>query len=180
MRHFQKIFEGLDVVPLLAALARKPELWNANPLRTQFPGSPHAAVDDIWLFFNEVPDDPEVVMNDIAVRPYPAWNELPQARSIVFDLMRRVEGMQLGRVLITRLPPGKCIPEHADQGAPAEYYERYQVALQCLPGCVFRAGDEIVNFQMGECWQFDNTAPHEVVNNSADDRIAMIVDVRVA
>ena len=177
MRHFQKIFEGLDVVPLLAALGRKQHLWNANTLRTQFPGSPHAETDDIWLLFNNVPEDETAVIDDIAVRPYPAWAELPQARHLVFDLMRRVEGMQLGRVMITRLPPGKTIPEHADQGAPATYYQRHQIALQTLPGCVFNIGEEVVQFSMGECWWIDNRQPHSVVNNSADDRIVLIVDV---
>jgi hypothetical protein len=180
VRNLNKIFEQLDVVPLLNALAAKPYLWNQNALRTTFPGSPHAAVDDIWLFFNEVLEDETAVIDDISVRPYPAWQELPQARHLVFDLMRRVEGVQLGRVLITRLSPGKTIPEHADQGAPAKYYERYQIALQSLPGCTFRAGDESVTFRMGECWWFDNSVPHEIINSSADDRIAMVVDVRLA
>lgn len=180
MRNFCKIFEGLDVVPLLNALAVKPYLWNANSLRTTFPGSPHADCDDIWLFFNDVPEDPAAVVDDIAVRPYPAWQELPQARHLVFDLMRRVEGVQLGRVLITRLPPGKSIPAHADSGAPADYYQRYQIALQCLPGCNFNIGDESVNFRMGEAWWIDNAITHEVVNNSADDRLALVVDVRTA
>ena len=178
MRNFCKIFEGMDVVPLLAALAAKPDLWKENTLRTTFPGSPHAACDDIWLFFNAIPDDPATVMDDIQVQPYRAWAELPQAQNLVFDLMRRVGGVQLGRVLITRLAPGQCIPEHEDQGAPAEYYERYQIALQSLPGCMFYAGEEVVNFSMGECWWFQNRQPHSVVNNSADDRLAMIVDIR--
>lgn len=180
MRRFCKIFEQMDVVPLLNALAAKPHLWNQNRLRTTFPGSPHAACDDIWLFFNDVPEDKAAVIDDIAVRPYAAWQELPQARHLVFDLMRRIEGVQLGRVLITRLAPGQAIPEHADQGAPAEYYQRYQIALQSLPGCAFQIDDEAVNFRMGECWWIDNTAPHCVINNSADDRLALIVDVRTA
>lgn len=179
MRNFNKIFQGLDVVPLLNALAVQPDLWNANTLRTTFPGSPHAETDDIWLFFNDIPEDGNV-MDDIPVRPYPAWSALPQARNLVFDLMHRVGGVQLGRVLITRLPPGKTIPEHADAGAPAEYFERYQIALQSFPGCTFHIGREVVTFSPGEAWWIDNSEPHSVVNNSADDRIAMVVDIRSA
>ena len=178
MRNFCKIFEGLDVVPLLSALATKPHLWNQNDLRTTFPGSPHAECDDIWLFFNDVPADPLEVANDILVRPYPAWSELPQAHALVFDLMRRVNGVHLGRVLITRLAPGGRIPEHTDQGAPADYYQRFQIAIQALPGCLFGVGEEVVQFSMGECWWIDNCQPHSVVNNSADDRLAMVVDIR--
>lgn len=176
MRNFFKVAE-VDVIPLAHALAVKPHLWNANPIRTTFPGSPHSDCDDILLWFNNLSDD---IPNDIQTHPQPAWDELPQVRQIIFDLMRRVEGVQLGRALITRLAPGKTIPEHPDAGAPATFYQRYQIAIQCLPGCNFRIGDEVVNFRMGDVWWIDNQVPHEVINNSADDRIALVVDVRTA
>jgi hypothetical protein len=32
----------------------------------------------------------------------------------------------------------------------------------------------------GEIWWFDNSVEHEVINNSAGDRIHLIVDVRMA
>jgi hypothetical protein len=32
----------------------------------------------------------------------------------------------------------------------------------------------------GEAWWFDNAQEHEVINNSADDRIHMIVDIRTS
>jgi hypothetical protein len=32
----------------------------------------------------------------------------------------------------------------------------------------------------GEVWWFDNSKMHEVINNSADDRLTMIVDIRSA
>lgn len=177
MRHFQIIAQNVDVLPLAHALHRKPELWNRNDLRTTYPNSPHADVDDIWLWFNET-EDPAAVVDDKETQPCPAWGALPQARPIVFDLMRRVEGVRLGRVIITRLAPGKKIAAHADQGAPAEYYQRYQVALQNLPGSTFRIGDETVVFSPGDVWHIDNRIEHEAVNASADDRIVMIVDIR--
>jgi hypothetical protein len=179
MRHFTKIAEGIDVIPVLNALAANPHLWNANDLRTTHPLSPHGAVDDIWLWFNSIPDDPTAVIDDIAVVPYPAWQSLPQVRPLVFDIMRRVEAVQIGRCLITRMAPGAIIHEHVDQGAPAEYYTRYMLALQCLPGALFESGKEVINFHMGEWWLVDNSAPHSVINNSADDRIVLIVDLRL-
>ena len=86
--------------------------------------------------------------------------------------------MQLGRVLITRLAPGKRIAAHADQGAPATYYTRFQYVLQSEPGCTFRCGDEVLTMKPGEVWQFDNEREHEVVNASASDRLACVIDVR--
>lgn len=180
MRHFLKIAGGVDVLPALHALQARPELWNRDTLRTAHPSSPHVECDDIWVWFNAVdPANPEATIDAVQVRPYPAWRELPQLRPLVLDLMRRVEGVQLGRVIVTRLKPGGRIAPHVDEGAPARVFRRYQVALQSLPGCVFRIEDEAVSFQAGEVWWIDNRSRHSVENNSADDRIVLIVDVRL-
>ena len=177
MKHFLQI-GAIDPVPTLAALAIKQGLWNENPLRTQHPDTAHAEADDIWMMFNRVPENPVEVIDDIQVVPYRAWQELPHLRSLALDLMHRVGGVQLGRVILTRLRPGKRILPHIDQGAPAEYFTRYQIALQSLPGCNFRIEDETLHFPSGSVWWINNRAEHEVVNNSADDRIVCIVDIR--
>lgn len=177
MKHFLKIHEGIDVIPLLNALAVRPDLWNENNLRTTHPQSPHGQTDDVWCMFNCIPDDPSEVVDDCEVIPYRAWDILP-VKNLVMDLMRRVDGVRLGRVLISRLAPGCTIPEHVDQGAPATYYKRYHLALQSLPGALNRSGGEVVTYRPGEFWWFDNAAPHSVVNNSADDRIVVVMDVR--
>jgi hypothetical protein len=175
MDNFFRLAKGVNVAPLLVAVSRQPELWDQNTLRTKHPKTAHGAVSDIWLMFNDTEGD---VANDIIVKPYPAFKELPQARPIIFDLMRMVEGVTLGRVIITKLPPGKKITPHVDGGAPATYFSRYQIALQSLPGALFTIGDETVNFESGEVWLIDNKKEHSVVNNSRDDRIVMIVDIR--
>lgn len=179
MRHFLKIAGGVDTVPALNALALQPHLWNGNPLRNQFDGSPHAEADDIWLMFNDIGDDLALAIEDTQTRPYSAWFSLASLRALALDIMHRVGGTQLGRVIVTRLAPGKRITPHVDEGAPATFYTRYQVALQSLPGAVFRIGEEAVNFESGDVWMIDNRTEHEVTNNSADDRIVLIVDIRV-
>lgn len=165
-------------MPVLHALALNPDLWDENRLRTTYPGTPHNEVSDIWVFFNEIPDDPATVIDDKDVIPYRAWSVLPQLRPIIFDLMRRVEGVRLGRVIISRMAPGTKISPHVDGGAPALWYSRYQIALQSLPGCLFKAGDETVNMRTGDVWFFDNQQTHSVVNNSEDERLSIIVDIR--
>lgn len=175
MDNFFRLAKGVNFNPLMVAISRQPELWDQNTLRTKHPNTAHGAVSDIWLMFNEVGDS---TANDIIVKPYPAFEKLPQARPLIFDLMRTVEGVTLGRVIITKLPPGKKITPHVDGGAPATYYKRYQMALQSLPGALFTIGDETVNFESGEVWLIDNKKEHSVVNNSRDDRIVMIVDIR--
>lgn len=179
MKHFQPVAANIDVIPVMNALAGKLHLWNQNTLRTGHPGTAHSDVSDIWVWFND-PNDPDAVVNDREVVEFPAWHELPQIRPLIFDLMRRVDAVRLGRVIITKLPPGKRITPHMDGGAPAEYFTRYQIALQSLPGSLFHIGDETVNFRSGECWRINNRETHSVENNSADDRIVMIVDLRLA
>jgi len=178
MRNFLRLSNAAAVAPLMAALQSQPELWDQNPLRTSHPDTPHKDVSDIWLWFNEMTDNPAEAIEDLQTVPYPAWQKLPQVRPIIFDLMRVVEATQLGRCVITKLPPGKKIDPHVDQGTPATFYQRFQICLQSAPGCNFIIEDEQVNFKPGEVWLINNKAEHSVVNNSSQDRIALIVDLR--
>jgi hypothetical protein len=136
-------------------------------------------VDDILVFFNRVPDNPAEIVDDLQAHPCDAWFALSPVKPMVLDLMRRVSGCQLGRVIITRLAPGKGIDPHVDMGAPATFYQRFHIVLQSLPGCNMRSGGEVIQLSAGEVWWFDNCQEHEVVNNSADDRIVIIADIRV-
>lgn len=182
MRNFHRLAQGIPTGALLNAVLRRADLWNENLLRTTYPGTPHSKVDDIWLRF-QAPDHPDhrpsSVVDDLESINYPAFDAFPQARGIVFDLMRMVEAERLGRVLITRLRPGDSVSPHSDGGENATYYDRYHLAIQGLPGSIMRCGDEEAQMLSGELWWFDNTREHEVFNGSADDRIHMIVDLRV-
>ena len=180
MQNFLRIADGLNTSSVLRELVTQPELWDQNTLRTSHPDTAHADVSDIWLWFNAIPDTPDGVINDIQTVEYPAWTRLPSLRRMVLDLIHRVNGVQLGRCIITKLLPGGEITPHVDGGAPAEFYTRYQIALQSLPGALFHSGDETVNFRGGEIWWVNNRVTHSVVNNSADDRIVCIVDIRSA
>jgi len=172
---------------LTHALVRQPELWNAENIRTTFPGSPHRDVADIVVRFNDLAShksgndytstDGSSIMDQHESIWFPAANCLP-IKPLLFDLMRSVEGERLGRVVITRLAPGCAIHPHEDSGDHAAYYTRYQCMLQCLPGVIFSCGEEQVQMKTGDIWFFRNECTHQVVNNSADDRIALIVDVR--
>lgn len=178
MRNFQCLATGLNVGPLLHQVVLHPELWNRNTVRTAHPGSPHKSVDDILLRFQPIAKDVARVIDDCECKFYPAWNVLTEAHALLFDLARAVRAERIGRVLISRLPAGGVIEPHEDGGAVATYYTRYQLPLQSEPGCVFECAGEAVQMRAGEAWWFANKLTHAVVNNSATDRISLIVDLR--
>lgn len=187
MRNFLRIADNIDVMPVMVALNNQPELWGENPWRTQFVNTPMGEVNDIWLRYpapdkTQKPEDISEVVNDTTPHTYDAWHKLPQVRPIVFDLMRRVEAISLGRVLITRLAPGCKILRHADfDGSYRAVGQRYHVVLNGLPGSLFICGnppnEETVQMMTGSCWTFNHQLEHEVVNNSSQDRIHLLIDI---
>ena len=183
MRNFLRIAQGVDTMPLLHALHRNPALWNSQPFRTTYPGTPHSEVDDILLRFSDPAkcNTVSTVIGDDKPVWHPAASVLPW-KPIVLDLMRRVEAYQLDRLLITRLAPGGRIAPHADD--QGEYVndperERYHVVIQGLPGSLYTNGDETTCMRTGEVWLFDPLLVHSIQNNSEDDRIHMLVDLKL-
>lgn len=179
-----KIAEGVDVMPARLALQLHPELWNQNTIRRDAPESPHTAMADIWIRYN---DDTECRKTGDYSRfndphdPiwYPAYYALPQLRPLIFGLMARVEATRLGGVLITRIPPGGHIQPHIDRGWHVEHYNtKLYVVLQGNEHCINRVEDETIAMQTGDVWYFDNTKEHEVINNGTDDRITLILCFR--
>lgn len=193
MRNFQKIFEGITIAPLLNALYRKPELWKTDDFLRKFPQGPFGETDTIYLRFQDkvdVGDDPEKLQaytenrlagNDLHECPWrPEINELPEARFHINSLMNSMSATRLGRCMINRIAPGGRVFPHADSPWHADYWDRYHLVLQSEPGNVFRCGTEQVHMRQGEIWWFENAIEHEVANNSANDRIHMIIDLRFA
>lgn len=174
MRYFFKLADNVPVLPLMEQVARRPELWNADKTRTTFEGTPHAQVDDILLRFGR-PDGDDLEAADLE-----PMRSLKGAKTLALSVMQTVGGSRLGRVVITKLDPGKKILPHADtKGAYSAYYTRYHVVLLGLPGSMFYCGDEAVNMTTGSVWWFDARSEHHLSNNSKDDRVHMLVDVRV-
>ena len=50
-RQFLRGTHGLDVTPILLELNRTPHLWGRDPGRQLYAGSPHQAVQAVWVRF---------------------------------------------------------------------------------------------------------------------------------
>lgn len=188
MKNFMQIFTGVDVYPLLFAIKRRPELWLEDTFLRDYPQGPFADTETIMLRFpvksvKETQAEIEAYGQSDGQHEsidYPPFAKLPEARQIVFAIMARVQGERLGRVMINKLRPGGRVFPHADTPVHANYYSRFHAVLQSAPGCNFRCGDETIHMDVGTIHWFNNKLEHEVVNNSAIDRIHMIVDCKTS
>lgn len=188
MKNFQQVASGVDILPLLLAIKRRPALWREDTYLRDYPQGPFAQVESIMLRFpvkGVFETEAEIASHLSKYDPhesidYPAYATLPEARPLIMGLMARVEGERLGRVMINKIAPGGSIFPHADNEAHADYYSRFHLVLQSQPGVSFRAGDETIFMPVGTVWWFDNSKEHEVINNSADDRIHVIIDIRTS
>lgn len=192
MKHFVQLAAGVDVLPLLLAIQRRPELWEADDYLRKYPQGPFGEVETIFLRFPEklgVISDEDMALyrqNKLAgfdqheCLDQPAYKVLHEARPLIMNLMNRVQGERLGRVMINKINPGGRIYPHCDTPEHANYYSRFHIVLQSAPGSDFRCEDEHVNMRTGDVWWFNNKLEHEVINNSALARIHVIIDIRTS
>ena len=180
MSRFTQIAANVDPLAVRLELERAAHLWDANPTRRLYPGTPHGAMTDITVRYM-----PEDQLTSLEVRKrehrnvfWPAWHALPSLRPVVFGLMARVQAVELGSVLITRLPSGRMIEPHSDAGcwAPTWYNMKahWTVAGSSISTC---EGEDCLQ-RTGEIWTFDNLLVHSISNAGPDDRIACIVSMR--
>ena len=51
------------------------------------------------------------------------------------------------------------------------------VPLIVPPGCKFRVGNEVREWERGKAWVFDDTIEHEAINTSNRTRVVLIFDI---
>lgn len=173
-----KLIEGLrfDVSELAAELDAKPQLWDAITLRTAAPGSPHRELSDIWVRY--VGPEEALLNEPRPLRWLPPAIALPAVRPIVDSLMQSMQAVELGGVLITRIPPGGTCHPHVDGGWHAKAFEKFAVQIRSAPGQAFCFDGESVSAAPGEVYWFDNAHKHWVVNPTEHERITLIVCLR--
>jgi mannose-6-phosphate isomerase-like protein (cupin superfamily) len=164
----------------LLELARNEQLWDQRPDRRLYPGTPHSAMTDITVRYM-----PEEQLTDLEVRRrehrnvfWPAWHALPALRPVVFGMMTRVQAVELGSILITRLPPGKQIEPHSDAGNWAPLYYNCKCHWTVAGSAVVTCDTEQCTFNAGTIWTFDNLLVHSIANQGECDRIVVIVSMR--
>ena len=100
-------------------------------------------------------------------------------KSLCLDVMRAVGGVELGGVLITRIPPGAECKPHTDPGWHAKRYAKFGVQIASAPGQEFCFENARVETKPGDLFTFDNQQRHWVTNPTVFERVTMIVCVRL-
>lgn len=167
-----------DVNPLRAQLEANPNLWNQYRWRTENPRSPHREVSDIWVRYNAVENVGPHFNDPHESVWYPVIHQIPEVLPIIHDVLNKTQAVKLGGVLITRIPPGKQVYPHIDQGWHANYYEKFAVQIQGNDRQAFCFEDEFLSAKPGECYWFDNHYKHWVINDSDEDRVTLIICIR--
>ena len=184
MKNFYKVTD-VNVKDVMDSLNAHPELWGHRlPIRTAFPNSPQREADDIIFRFNDLSqhvtqDTLPQIFDDIKCVWFPPVLVMPIINVLSLFIMQAVHGEELGRVMITKLPPGGVIHPHVDEGGYADYYDRFHLCLSSGDHNVFQAGDEIITMNPGELYWFNRKAEHSVSNDDDVDRIHLIIDCRI-
>jgi len=178
---FVHLASGLDTTPILLDLHRHPELWDANPQRRTYEGSPHRQMVDITVRYM-----PEEQLSSLEVRRkehrnvfWPAWQLLPSLRPLVFLMMTRVQAVELGSILITKLPPGGEIEPHSDAGNWAPWWYNTKAHITLLGSSLTYCEGEPFRSRQGDIITFDNLLEHSIRNDGDTDRIVCIISMRV-
>lgn len=176
---FVQLASGVDTVPVLLELARAARLWDRNPERRLYPGTPHGEMVDITVRY--MPQD-QVTLEARGLEHrnvfWPAWHELPALRPLVFGLMQRVAATELGSILITKLPTGGIIKPHSDAGSWAPEYYNCKCHITLEGSALVRCGEDMVEMKAGTIWTFDNLLDHSVECVGENDRVNCIISMR--
>lgn len=176
---FERIAVGLPIEGLCRRLREQPRLWKEITDRQTTPGSPHH--DSECIFLRWCPDrSVAAAFYQLETIDYPsAPRFMPDVSHVMLELLRVLDLKEpdIGRVIITRLPPGAAIDEHMDVGPYAERYDRFHVCLEADKGNLFYVEGEPFDPVPGEAWWFNHKRQHAVVNLGKTPRVHMIVDV---
>lgn len=98
-------------------------------------------------------------------------------------LIQWVNDLNIGgvrkRMIVRKLSPYQGIAVHTDEWMMnQEDWRRFQIPFKTHPDIVMRwpEDDEEVHLEAGYLWEVDYTRPHEVINNTASERIHIQID----
>ena len=83
---------------------------------------------------------------------------------------------QISKAMLALMPPNTQIGEHIDSNILKKVH-RIHIPIITHPKCIFNIDGNDYYFREGYCFEFDNTRPHFVQNNSNISRIHLMLDL---
>jgi uncharacterized protein (TIGR03032 family) len=154
---------SFDADALAAELARIPEsAWRPHPEGH----AGNSALPLIAVQGNPLDDGVAGPM-----RPTPVLDALPRLRRVLAALRA-----PLGRTRLMRLDGNAEAKLHCDLNYYWQDRYRVHVPIVTTPEVRFLCGDDAVHMAAGECWIFDTTRRHNVLNPQPTRRIHLVAD----
>lgn len=130
---------------------------------------PYPRTIEEWSVICECEDNPQYAGKFQAVRNLADW------------MFGTVSGQALGRIMIVNLAPKGRVPIHID---PLDYfamYSRFHVPFKTNEKVTFSGGPgtPIEHMPYRTLCQLNNRLPHQLDNDSSENRIHVIVDIAV-
>ena len=97
---------------------------------------------------------------------------------MILALMTRVGAVELGSILLTKLPAGEMIEPHSDIGNWAPEFYNCKCHITLAGSALVRCEEDAQVFVTGSIWTFDNLLVHSIRNEGDRDRIVCIVSMR--
>ena len=174
--NFALLAHSLNVEPMRAALDAHAAMWREITIRQDYPGSAHHDTECIYLRGPRA-FTPDEYLGTLDAHDYPAMDVLGGPVSeLLRPVLRALQVIELGYVLIVRLAPGGVVDAHIDEGAYAYHSSRFHLALTGEPGSTLSVGGETQHFAPGELWWFNHKAVHSAKNDGETWRTHIIFD----
>lgn len=144
----------------LDALMADPDL--IPPVRSLQPDQEKTAIDDGWRSF---------MLYGYGLRSDYGCERCPETARLLESIPGRVSGF------FSVLVPGTHIPKHSGVTKALVRCHLALVVPESGEQCRMQVGDETVYWEEGRCVVFDDSAKHEVWNDTNESRVVLIVDV---
>ena len=110
---------------------------------------------------------------DFRYKDYPIWEFV---QPIINDLENFYNG-KIGKVVFPKLKAGQKIYKHKDTTDYLNIIHRIHIPIITNKDIMFYIDDGVLNMFEGECWEINNMKSHEVINDSDEDRIHLMIDI---
>lgn len=175
-RKFKKIKHSVDVAPFLAEIEK-----NRASFIKKSNNKDSKTHKESEILFLRAPDkiltrERNLFIGNITkssnTKHYPFFTETIKW---IDEFVKEEEG-EVGRVVISILQAKGRVRSHFDQGLYFALRDRYHLVVKS-DGTKMIAGGEEKILNTSEVWWFNNKIPHEVFNESENERIHLIFDI---